>query len=138
MMEPCTLSDHAYGFGRRRWVKPTRKWKTPTLQVFKEEQYSSRLNTAGHVQAQTTKGTFMFGSAAQVVTKTESSLPALQELPSHQEAPGSQVKATKKQGPWSKFGKFKVESKKTQETSGTGSTTRRRRKHKPKPRFTDL
>ena len=57
-----------------------------------------------------------------IVTKTKSSLPALQELPSHQEAPEAQVKATKKSGRCPKFGTFKVETKKTQETSGTGST----------------
>ena len=79
----------------------------------------------------------MFGSATQVATQTQSSLPALQELPGHQEASEAKVKATKKAGRWSKFGKFKVETKKTQETNGTGSTSRRRRKHKPKSRFTE-
>ena len=31
MIEPRTLNDHTYGFGRRRWVKPVRKWRTPVL-----------------------------------------------------------------------------------------------------------
>ena len=37
-----------------------------------------------------------------------------------------------------KFRKFKVDTKKTQENSGTGGTTRRRRKHRTEPRITDL
>ena len=42
----------------------------------------------------------MFGSVAQTVTKTKSSLPALKELPNDQKAPEAQVKATKKPGRW--------------------------------------
>ena len=47
----------------------------------------------------------------QEVTKTNSSVPALQSLPSHQEAPEAQVKATKKPGRWFTIGKFKQETK---------------------------
>ena len=134
MMEPSTLSNHAYGFGGRRWVKPSRKWRTPTPQVCNDEQTSSKLNTAGHVQAQIIKGIFMFRSAAQEATMAKSSLSALQDLPSHQEVPKVQVNATKKPGRWSMFGKFKTGTKKTQETNVAGGTTRRQRKHRPKPR----
>ena len=79
----------------------------------------------------------MFGSVAQGAIKTKSSLPAVQELPGHQKASEAQVKATKKLGRWPTFGEFNTGTKKTQETSGTGSTTRRQRKHRIKPRITD-
>ena len=46
-------------------------------------------------------------------------------------------KPTKKLSRRSTLGKFKVCTKKTQETSGTGGTTRRRRKHRAKLRTTD-
>ena len=72
----------------------------------------------------------MFGNAAREVTKTKSSLPAVQESPAHQKASEVQVKATKKPGRWSIFGKFKLDTKKTQETSGTGGIARMRRKLK--------
>ena len=36
MMEPRSLSGHTCGFGRRRWVKPARKWRTPAPQIFKK------------------------------------------------------------------------------------------------------
>ena len=98
MTDATTLNDHTYSFERRRWVKPARKWRTPTPQVCKEEQPSSTLDTAGHVQAGTIKGVFMFGSAAQKATKTKSSLAVLQELTSHQKPLGNQAEATKKPG----------------------------------------
>ena len=69
----------------------------------------------------------MFGSAARIVTETQSSLPALQELPSHQELVGNQVKTTKQPGRWSRFGKFRVDTKKTQGSNHMGSTTKKRR-----------
>ena len=69
----------------------------------------------------------MFGSAARKVTETKSSLPALQELPSHQELAGNQVNTTKKPSRWSRFGKFRVETKKTQGTDHMGNTTKKRR-----------
>ena len=59
----------------------------------------------------------MFGSTAQEVTKTKGSLPALQNLPSHQEAPEANVKATKKPVPWSTTGKFKTGNKKHKKLS---------------------
>ena len=66
-----------------------------------------------YFQARTIKGIFMSGSAARKVTETESSLPALQELPRHQEPVGNQVKTTKKPSRWSGFGTCRVETKKT-------------------------
>ena len=103
MMIPRTLSDHTYWFGRKRWVKSACKWRTPTPEVCKKDQSSFKLNTAGHFQAQTIQGVVMFGSGAQEATKTKSSLSAAQDLPSHQNAPKAQVKATKKPVRWSKF-----------------------------------
>ena len=92
-------------------MKPSRKWRSPTPQVCKEEQYSSKLNTADHIQARRIKGIFMFGSAAQAVTKAKSLLPALKESPNNQKAPEAQVKATKKSSRWSRFEKFRVKIK---------------------------
>ena len=69
----------------------------------------------------------MFCSAARTVTVAKCSLPALQELPNHQEFVGSQEKTTKKPGRWSRFGKFRVETKKTQETDHMVDTTKKRR-----------
>ena len=92
---------------KRQWVKPARKWGTPTSHVCKEEK-QSKLDTAGHVQARTMKGVFMFGSTARIVAETKSSLLSLQELPSHQENVGNQVKTKKKPGHWSRFAKFLI------------------------------
>ena len=33
MMKPNALDHHACGFGKRRWQKPSRKWRTPTPQA---------------------------------------------------------------------------------------------------------
>ena len=62
----------------------------------------------------------MFGSAAQGATKTKISLPAVQNLPGHQNASEAQVKATNKPGRWFRFGKFTVETKKTQGSDHMG------------------
>ena len=81
----------------------------------------------------------MFGSTAQEVTKTKGSLPALQNLPSHQEAPEAQVKATKKPVCWSTIEKIKTGNKKNTRNQWHRRylhTTRRQRKHKPNPRTT--
>ena len=137
MIEP-TLNNHTYGFGRRIWAKPAGKWRTPAPKVCKKGQSLFKLNTSGHFQARTTQGVFMFGSTAQGVTKIKRSLPAVQKLPGHQKVSEVQVKTTKKPGRWFKFEKSKVDTKKTQETSGTGGTTRRRWKHRTKPRITDI
>ena len=80
----------------------------------------------------------MFKNASQVVTRIKSSLPSVQELPGCQKASEVQVKTTQKPGRWSKIGNFKVDTKRTQEISGTGGTTRGQRKHRTKPRVTDL
>ena len=80
--------ESRYGFGRKRLVKPARKWKTPTPQVDKQKQSSVKPNTAGHSQNRTTQGIFIFGSLKQGATKTKSSLPAVQDSPGHQDAPG--------------------------------------------------
>ena len=96
LAEPTTLNDQIYVFGKRRWVKPSRKWRKSTSQVHKEEK-QSKLDIAGNAQARTINGVFMFGSAARKVTETKSSLPALQEFPSHQELVRNQIKPRKSQ-----------------------------------------
>ena len=69
----------------------------------------------------------MFGSVARKVTETKSSLPALQELPSRQEPVGHHVKITKNPGCWSRFGKLRVGTKKTQGCDHMEYTTKRGR-----------
>ena len=72
-----TLNNQIYVVGKKRWVKPARKWRTPTSQVCKEEK-QSKLDVTDNAQARTINGMFMFGSAARNVTETKGSLPALQ------------------------------------------------------------
>ena len=87
--EAPTLKDHTYRFRRTRWMKPARKWRKPTLKVCKEKQSSPTLDTAGHGQARTIKGVFMFWSAAQKATKRKSALAVLQESQSQQKPLGN-------------------------------------------------
>ena len=131
--ETTTLNDQTYVFGKRQWMIPARKWRAPTSQVYKKGKQST-LDTAGHLQAQIIEGVFMFDSTAQNVSKTKSSLPALYELPSHQELVGNQVKTTKRPSRWSRFGKFRVETKKTQGSDHMGHTTKKRRKTASTPK----
>ena len=107
-------------------MKPARKWRTPASQVCKEEK-QPKLHIAGNAQARTIKEGFMFGSAARKVTETKGSLPSLQELPSQQGIVRNQVKTTKKTSHWSRFGKFRVETKKTQGTDHMFDTAKKRR-----------
>ena len=72
---------------------------------------------ADQAKAQTINSVFVFGSAARKVTETENSLPALNELSSHQEPAGSQINTIKKQSNWSRVGKFKVDSTQMQGTN---------------------
>ena len=57
LAEPTTLNDQIYVFGKRRWVKPSRKWRKSTSQVYKEEK-QSKLDIAGNAQARTINGFF--------------------------------------------------------------------------------
>ena len=107
-------------------MKPGHKWRTPNSQVCTEEK-QFKLNIAGNVQARTINSVFMLGSAAHKVTETKSSLPVLQELPSHQELVGNQIKTTKKPSYWSRFGKFRVETKRTQKTDHMVDATKKHR-----------
>ena len=68
------------------------------------------------------------------MTETKGSLPALQELPNQQEIIGNQVKTTKKPSHWSRFGKFRVKTKKTQGTDNMVDTTKKRRETASIPR----
>ena len=76
----------------------------------------------------------MFGSAAQIVTEKARSLPALQELSNHQEPAAKQAKARKKAGHRSKFGKFKVDTEKTQGSNHRVSATMKHRDAGLRPR----
>ena len=76
----------------------------------------------------------MFGSAAPKVIETKSSLPTLQELPSHEEPVGNQVKNTKNLGRWSIFGKFRVGTKKAQGSDHMGHTAKKYRNTASTPR----
>ena len=79
-------------------AKAARKWKAPTNKP-KEFEFSENTN-----KSKPPEGVFMFGSAARKVTNT-----------------------AKKPSRWSKFGKFKVETKKAQGTDHMGNTTKKRR-----------
>ena len=68
-------------FGKRRWMKPSRKWRKPDHQVSRGKE-QSKLDITNKANAQTINGVFMFGGAARKVTETKISLPALKELPS--------------------------------------------------------
>ena len=107
---------------------------TPSLQGKKSSQ---TLDPTGHGQARTINGVFMFGSAAQKTTKIKRSLAVLQEVPNYQKPLRYQTEATKKPRRWSTFGKFKVDSNKTQKISATGDATRKQREHRKKLRITD-
>ena len=76
----------------------------------------------------------MFGSAARKVTETKISLPVMQEMPNHQEFVENQGKTTKKPGHWSRFGKLRVETKKTQGSDHRGNTTKKCRETTSTPR----
>ena len=84
------------------------KLKAPTN---KPEEFKFSADTN---QSDPPEGIFMFGSVAQKLAETKSSLPTLQEFPSRQEPVGNQVKTTKNPGRWSRFGKFRIRTKKTQ------------------------
>ena len=101
--------------GERRIAKAARKWKAPANKP-KEFKFSANTN-----QSKPPEGVFMFGSAAQ-------------DVPSHQELAGNQVNTAKKPSRWSRFGKFKVETKKTQGTDNMDNATKRRRRSTLIPR----
>ena len=104
------------------------KWKVPTN---KPKEFKSSANTN---QSKPPEGVFVFGSSTRKVTETKSSLPILQELPTHQEPVGNQVKTTKNPGRWFRFGKFRVITKKTQGSNHMGHTTKKRMKTAITPR----
>ena len=100
---------------KRNIVKAAKKWKSPTN---KPKEFKFSANTD---QSKPPEGVFMFGSAAR-------------KVPSHQELTRSQVNTVKKPSRWSRFGKFKVETKKAQGTDHMGNTTKKRRGSIPTPR----
>ena len=105
------------------------KWKAPTNKP-KEFKFLADTN-----QSNPPEGVFfIFGREARKVTETKSSLPTLQELPSYQEPVGNQIKTTKNPGRWSRFGKFRVGTKKTQGSDHMGHTTKKRRKTASTPK----
>ena len=116
---------HIYVFGRRRWVKPDRKWRTPTLRSNSREEHT-KPDTTGEAQSKKINCVLMFGCAAREIIKNKSSLPALQELPSPQDFTKNQTKPGRRPMPWSKFGKFKVGTEKTARYSYVFGTTTKR------------
>ena len=68
----------------------------------------------------------MFGCAAREITKNKRSLPALQKLPNPQDFTKNQTKTKRKPSPWSKFGNFKVGTKKTTRGSCVFGTNKKR------------
>ena len=76
----------------------------------------------------------MFGSTAQSVTRMVNSLPALQELSSHQEPVEQQKKTGKKAGHWAKAGKFKVAAKIPVKSDRSGKSAMRDNEAGPKPK----
>ena len=85
-----------YVFGRRRRVKPARKWKIINSQEHKEEK-QIKSNTVTCTQTRSMEGVFMFGNAARLVTRMTNSMPALQESSSHQEPIEQQKKTGRRQ-----------------------------------------
>ena len=59
LAETTTLNDQVHVFGKRRWVKSSRKWRKPASQVCKEEK-QSKLDTTSNPQARTINGVFFF------------------------------------------------------------------------------
>ena len=72
------------------------------------------------------------------MTETKCLLPTLQELSSHQKPVGNHVKTTKNPGRWSRSGKFRVITKKTQSSNHMGHTTKKRMKTATTPRKINL
>ena len=81
------MNDQIYVFGKKATGETVLQVEKPTSQFCKEEK-QFKLDIASNVQARAINGVFMFGSATRKVTETKSSLPSLQELPSHQELAG--------------------------------------------------
>ena len=62
----------------------------------RKEEKQPNANKASNVQARTIKGVFMFGRAAHTIKETKRPLPALPELPSHQDHGGDKEDTAKK------------------------------------------
>ena len=99
-------------FGKRRWVKPDRKWKTPTPRANIKENHT-KLDKIVDARSRKIDGVFMFGCAAKEMTKNLCSLTTLQELPSPQDVIEAREKNRREPKPWSEIGKFKVRTEKT-------------------------
>ena len=108
-------------------MKPARKWKTPTSRARKEEEEEPNANKASNVQARTIKGVFMFCRTAQTIKETKRPLPALPELPSHQDHGGDKEDTAKKPRHWSRFEKFRVGTRKTQGAYHMDNTSKKSR-----------
>ena len=93
---------------KQKIAKAARKWKASANKP-KEFKFSANID-----QSKPPEGVFMFGSAAR-------------KVPSNQELTRNQVNTVKKPSRWSRFGKFKVETKKAQGADHMGNTAKKRR-----------
>ena len=74
-----TWNEQIYVLRKRRWVKPDRKWKTPTPRASSKENHT-KIDKTVNAQSREIDGFFMFGCAAREMTKIRCFLMTLQEL----------------------------------------------------------
>ena len=73
----ATWNEQIYVFGKRRWVKSDRKWKTPTPRANSKKKYT-KLDKTVDSQPRKIDGVFVFGCAAREMTKNMCSITTLQ------------------------------------------------------------
>ena len=123
---------------KRRWIKPVRKWKTPTPQVCRKKHSSPTLGTVGHGQAQTINGVFVFGCAPKKATKTKSHWPYYKTYQVAKILSDTERKLPRNQDADQYLENSRyVDSNKTQKTSATGDAVRKQREHSTKLRIAD-
>ena len=125
------LEEITYVFGKRRWVKPARKWKSINNHGNKEKQTMSFTSTCATTQSM--EGVFMFGNAARSTTVINP-MPALQELANYQKPKVQQKRNRQKASNWAKSGKFKVTNQKSGEPNSQNQTVRKHNKTRSKPK----
>ena len=112
-------------------MKPARKWRTPTSRARKEKE-QPKADETNNAQSRTVNGVFMFGRAAQAVRTTKRPLVAVPELPSDHDHGEDKKDTRKKPRHWSKFGKFKVGTRKEQGAHYMGNNAKKCRGTRPK------
>ena len=109
-----------YGSRKRKIVKTARKWNAPTN---KPKEFKFSANTNQNIPP---IGVFVFGSAPQGRTRANASSFAPQETPSYQEPVENQAQNAKSPGRWSVSGKFRVETKESQDSNYKGHSVKKR------------